>query len=94
MEIPQVRPGVVHEGEATNRVFAYFYNAAHGNSAIQLLTALGIPSDKLGVTPPERIEGGQGMVLSIPCPDEATVKRVESLCRSNGAQVHRQARRA
>jgi hypothetical protein len=90
MELPQVRPGVVREGEPTNRVLAYFYNAAHGNSAIQLLTTLGIPSDQLGVTPPERIEGGQGMVLSIPCPDEAMLLRVEKLCRSNGAQVHRQ----
>ena len=89
MELPQVRPGVVHEGEPTNRVLAYFFNAAHGNSAIQLLTALGIPNDKLGVTPPERIEGGQGMVLAIPCPDEPTVVRVESICRTNGAQVHR-----
>lgn len=90
MEIPQVRPGVVHDGAASTRVFAYFFNAAHGNSAIQLLTALGIPNDKLGVTPPERIEGGQGMVLSIPCPDLETVVRVEALCRKNGAQVHRQ----
>lgn len=92
MEIPQVRPGVVHEGEETTRILAYFFNAAHGNSAIQLLTAMGIPNDKLGVTPPERIEGGQGMVLSIPCPDAATIARVESVCRSNGAQVHRQRR--
>lgn len=90
MEFPQVRPGAVHDGPASTRVFAYFFNAAHGNSAIQLLTAMGIPNDKLGVTPPERIEGGQGMVLAIPCPDEATVTRVEALCRSNGAQIHRQ----
>ncbi len=89
MEIPQVRPGVVRDDEATTRVLAYFFNAAHGNSVIQLLTALGIPNDRLGVTPPEQIEGGQGMVLSIPCRDEATLVRVESVCRKNGAQVHR-----
>lgn len=92
MEIPQVRPGAVYEGGDTTRILAYFYNAAHGNSVIQLLTALGIPNSRLGITPPERIEGGQGMVLSIPCPDESTIARVESVCRSNGAEVHRQRR--
>ncbi len=29
------------------------------------------------------------MVLAIPCPDEATLHRVEKICRTNGAQVHR-----
>ena len=41
-----------------------------GTSPSSILTAIGIPSDRLGVTPPEQIEGGQGMVLSIGCPDE------------------------
>jgi hypothetical protein len=92
MEFPQIRPGVVHEGQPAARVVAFFYNTAQGNSAIQLLTAMGIRNDQLGVTTPERIETGQGMVLSIPCPDEAMVTKVEALCRSHGAQIHRQRR--
>ena len=36
---------------------------------------IGIPNDRLGVTPPEQIEGGQGMVLSIGCPDEKSWPR-------------------
>ena len=92
MELPQIRPGVVKEHAVAGRVVAFFYNAAQGNSAIQMLTALGIPNDTLGVTPPERIETGQGMVLSIPCPDEAMILKVESLCRSHGAQIHRSRR--
>jgi hypothetical protein len=92
METPQVRPGRVTPSPAMPRVVAFFYNTAQGNSAIQLLTALGVPNDRLGVTPPEQIEGGQGMVLSIPCPDEALVLKVEALCRSQGAAIHRQKR--
>lgn len=93
METPQVRPGSVrpHAG-AMPRVVAFFYNSAQGNSAIQMLAALGVPGDRLGVTPPERIEGGQGMILSIACPDEALISRVEALCRSHGAEIHRQRR--
>jgi hypothetical protein len=90
MELPQVRPGAVHDAPVKNRLLAFFFNSAHGNSVIQLLTALGIPSDELGVTPPEQIEGGQGMVLSIPIADDAMLHRVEKICRTNGAQVHRQ----
>ena len=92
METPQVRPGVVTHTGAMPRVVAFFYNAAQGNSAIQMLIGLGIPSDRLGVTPPEQIEGGQGMILSIPCPDEKLIPKVEALCRSQGAAIHRQKR--
>ncbi len=70
------------------RVVAYFHNSAQGNLAIQLLTALGVPSDRLGVTPPERIEGGQGMLLSVACP-VALRESVETTCRRLGAEVHR-----
>lgn len=91
METPQVRPGkVASGGGAVPRVVAYFRNAAQGNSAIQVLTTLGIPGDRLGVTTPDRIETGQGMVLSIPCPDDTLIARVEALCRSQGAEIHRQ----
>lgn len=90
MQTPQVRPGVVRDGASAARVVAYFYNSAQGNSAIQLLTALGIPNDRLGVTPPERIGSGQGMILSIACPTDAIVPKVEALCRTQGAEVHRQ----
>jgi len=73
-----------------SRIVAFFYNSAQGNSAIQLLTAMGVPNDRLGVTPPERIESGQGMVLSISLPDERLITKVEAVCRSHGAEVHRQ----
>lgn len=89
MEMPQVRPGKVSSAEPLNRVFAFFYNSAQANLVIQLLTALGVPNDRLGVTPPEGIETGQGMVLSIPCTDETMVERVEALCRQQGANIHR-----
>jgi len=92
MEMPQIRPGRVTAKEPSPRVVAYFYNSAQGNSVIQLLTAMGISNDRLGVTPPERIETGQGMVLSISCPDEAMVAKVEAVCRQQGAAIHRQRR--
>jgi hypothetical protein len=90
MEIPQIRPGRVNTEAAPLRVVAFFYNSAQGNSTIQLLTALGIPNDALGVTPPERIERGQGMVLAIACRDEKMAAQVESVCRQQGANIHRQ----
>jgi hypothetical protein len=72
------------------RVVVFFPNSAPGNLAIQLLTQIGIPNDRLGVTPPEQIEGGQGMVLSIGCPDDKMIKQVESICRAQGGRIHRQ----
>jgi hypothetical protein len=92
MEIPQIRPGRVSPTEPTLRVVAFFFNSAMGNSAIQLLTALGIPNDRLGVTPPEQIETGQGMVLSVGCTDEKMAGQIEAICRQQGADVHRQRR--
>ncbi len=89
METPQVRPGVVADGPTLPRVIAFFRNSAMGNGAIQLLTAMGVPDDRLGVTGPEGIAGGQGMILSIACA-EALRPRVEAACRSFGAEVHRQ----
>lgn len=91
METPQIRPGAVTHTEPMPRVVAFFSNSALGNSAIQLLTAIGIPNDRLGVTPPERIEHGQGMVLSISSPPEL-LAHVEAICRQHGAQIHRQRR--
>jgi hypothetical protein len=90
MEIPHVRPGKVSSGEAPQRIVALFSNSAQGNAAIQLLTALGVPNDRLGVTTPERMEGGQGMVLSIPCPDPALLPKIEKVCRDQGAAIHHQ----
>jgi hypothetical protein len=92
MENPKIRPGLVEHTEPMARVIAFFRNAAMGNLAIQLLTGMGIPSDRLGVTPPEEIEGRQGMVLDIGCPDEALVRKVETLCRDYGAEIHRRRR--
>jgi len=90
METPQVRPGLVTQAESMPRVVVFFPNSALGNLAIQLLMQFGVPNDRLGVTPPEQIEGRQGMILSIACPDEKTVARVESLCRQQGGRIHRQ----
>jgi hypothetical protein len=92
MEMPQIRSGLVKNTQTMPRVVAFFYNSAQGNLVIQILLQLGIPNDRLGVTPPEQIEGGQGMILSIACPDEATLAKVESICRSQGAEIHRQRR--
>lgn len=92
METPQIRPGVVRDESPATRVVAFFYNSAQGNAAIQLLTAMGLPNDRLGVTTPDRIATGQGMILSIACPDETMVPKVEAACRRQGAEVHRQRR--
>jgi hypothetical protein len=92
MENPQIRPGKVTHTEPTPRVIAYFYNSAQGNGAIQVLGGMGIPGDRLGVTPPEQIEGGQGMILAIGCPDETLAKKVEAVCRGYGAEIHRAVR--
>ena len=92
METPQIRPGLVKHAERMPRVVAYFYNSAQANLVIQIVMQLGVPNDRLGVTLPEQIERGQGMILSIACPDEAMLARVESICRQQGADVHRQRR--
>jgi hypothetical protein len=92
MQTPQIRPGLVSQAESMPCVVVFFPNSALGNLAIQLLTQIGIPNDRLGVTPPEQIEGGQGMILSISCPDEKSIKKVEALCRSQGGRIHRQRR--
>ncbi|MDR3621800.1 MAG: hypothetical protein P4L85_20775 [Paludisphaera borealis] len=90
METPQIRPGAVSSPEPKLRVLAYFYNAAEGNLAVQLLTGIGIPSDRLGVTPPDQLEGGQGMLLSVGCPTEALQAKAESILRKLGGEIHRQ----
>jgi hypothetical protein len=90
METPQVRPGLVKQAESMSRVVVFFPNSALGNLAIQILTQIGVPNDRLGVTPPEQIEGGQGMILSIACPDDKTRAKVESICREQGGRIHRQ----
>ena len=90
METPQVRPGLVKQAENMSRVVVFFPNSALGNLAIQLLTQIGVPNDRLGVTPPEQIEGGQGMILSIACPDEKSLPKIESICRQQGGRIHRQ----
>lgn len=90
LEVPLVRPGKVASAEPAVRLVALFYNSAPANAAIQLVTTLGVANDRLGVTTPDRMADGQGMVLSIPCGDEATAVKVEKICRDHGAEVHRQ----
>ena len=91
MDAPKIRPGIVHPADdrPLPRILAFFRNSAQGNAAIQLVATMGVPSDALGVTPPEGIEGGQGMLLSIACP-ETVRPQVERACRSLGAAIHRQ----
>jgi len=90
METPQVRPGLVKHTGSMPRVVAFFPNSAPANLVIQILMQIGVPNDRMGVTPPEQIEGGQGMILSIACPDEHVLAKVESICRAQGARIHRQ----
>jgi hypothetical protein len=92
IENPQVRPGLVRSTEPLPRIVAFFANSAPGNAAIQQLQMLGVPSDRLGVTPPDRIPGGQGMILSVACPDSTLSARIEDLCRRLGAEIHRDRR--
>ncbi len=92
MELPQIRAGRVVTEDPKLRVIAFFYSAAQGNCTIQLVTTMGVASDQLGVTPPERTGTGQGMLLSIPCADERMAARVEAVCRQHGAEIHRQRR--
>ncbi len=90
MEMPQIRPGKVEAEKPGTRLVAFFPNSAQGNAVIQLLPQMGIPSDGLGVSPPEWVEGAQGMILAISCPDASLLPEVETLCRSQGASIHRQ----
>lgn len=90
METPQIRAGRIVSSEPSARVIAFFPASAMGNAAIQLLIQLGVPSDRLGVTGPDQIEGGQGMILSIPCVDPGLTTKIESTCRAAGAKTHRQ----
>ncbi len=92
MELPQLRPGAFEVGSNHASLFAFFPDAAMGNSAIQWLIGLGVPGERIGVTPSERIEGGQGMLLAIGCPDGRLIPRVEDVCRRLGGSVHRQVR--
>ena len=88
MDSPTIRPGAVLGERVEPDLFAYFHNAAAGNAAIQLLTALGVPDEHLAITPPELIEGGQGMLLAMACSGALRAK-VEAACRTFGAEVHR-----
>lgn len=90
VEMPQLRPGKVAAGDPMPRVIAFFADASQGNAAIQYLVQLGVRSDRLGVTPPDLMPHGRGMLLSIAYPDPATIERVESYCRKQGAKIHRQ----
>ena len=88
MEAPTIRPGVTSREPTRPNLFAYFHNAAAGNAAIQQITALGVADEQLGVTPPEWVDGGEGMLLSLVC--EPRIRdRIEAACRAFGAEVHR-----
>ncbi len=88
MDTPTIRPGVTPLAAVEPDLFVYFYSAAAGTAAVQLLTALGVADDQIGVTPPELIEGGRGMLLSLVCHGDLR-RKVEAACRSFGGAVHR-----
>ena len=90
MEQPQIRPGVTHVVDPLPRVVDFFRNAAPGNLVIQLLLNLGVSAEHLAVTPPEQVEGGVGMLLSIGCREADLIRKVEALCGAHGAEIHRQ----
>lgn len=89
MDTPQIRPGLVKNTDPMPRVIAFFRNSAAGNTAIQMLTMIGVPGDRLGVTTPDQIETNQGMLLSVGCPTTDLIPRVEAVCRQYGAEIHR-----
>ncbi|MFO0956279.1 MAG: hypothetical protein U0800_02300 [Isosphaeraceae bacterium] len=85
--LPERRPGTVdpqHDGE---RLVAFFPNAAPANAALQFLPMLGVPADQIGVTTPDRMPRGQGLLISIALPDPAIRARVEGYLRSQGARL-------
>jgi hypothetical protein len=87
-QTPLIRAGRVGEPDVEDRVVARFRNAAQGNAVIQLLLTLGVKADQLGVTGPDRMPGGQGMILSIACGSDSVLReRVEAACRSQGAEL-------
>jgi hypothetical protein len=90
MEMPQIRPGKVASAEAMPKVVAFFRDASLGNTAVQLAAQLGVPGDRIGVTPPERMPRGRGMLVTLGCPSEAVLEKVEAACRSLGGEIHRQ----
>lgn len=90
MEMPQIRPGKVSGAGPMPKVVAFFRDASLGNSAIQLASQLGVSGDRIGVTPPERMPHGRGMLVTLGCPSEAIMEKVESACRTLGGEIHRQ----
>jgi hypothetical protein len=90
MEMPQIRPGKVHGTEPMPKVVVFFRDASLGNTAIQLAAQLGVPGDRIGVTPPERMPRQRGMIVTLGCPSEAIMERVEAACRKLGGEIHRQ----
>jgi len=91
METPQIRSGAIlsPETEASLQLVIRFHESAEANLAIQLLTGIGVPGDRLGVLPPEKVEGGRGMILVAGCPTEAIRARAEAVCRKLGGELHR-----
>lgn len=89
METPQIRAGAVLSPETKLQLVVFFHESAEGNLAIQILTGIGVPGDRLGVLPPEKVEGGRGMILSVGCPTEAIREKAEAVCRKLGGRIHR-----
>lgn len=92
MQSPLIRPGRTSSEQQqvlASTLVVYFRNSAQANAVIQLVGTIGVPADRLGVTPPDQLPDGQGMVLSIPCPDERTAAHVELICKQQGAAIVR-----
>ena len=89
MPTPQIRPGKVQEPNTGPNIVAFFPYPALANSVVQWVIQLGIRSDQVAISPPETLPQGRGMLVVIGCPDPALGRRVESICRSQGATIVR-----
>jgi len=86
METPQIRSGAILSPETSLQLVVHFHDSAVANLAIQLLTGIGVPGDRLGVLPPEKVAGGRGMILVAGCPTEAIFAKAEAACRKLGGR--------
>src|SRR5690606_21767735 len=68
------------------QLVVHFHDSAVANLAIQLLTGIGVPGDRLGVLPPEKVAGGRGMILVAGCPTAAIFAKAEAACRTLGGR--------
>jgi TusA-related sulfurtransferase len=88
MHVPEIRPGkVADRAPDAETLVVHFPYAATANSVIQWLVQVGVRSDALGVTPPDRMPRGKGMALAIRLDDPALRASIEEFCTRQGGRV-------